>query len=205
MGKLRGETAKVAGYWSIYASLGPERSLEKLARILGKSAGFVRALEQYSSKYSWQERVRQYDTQRAQEAHIEREQEQRKRELLLQEERNRREEERERKRQEIEDARDRMDSEHALLGRTHALRAAKVIQDLIESKRMNAAAAVQLLKYATDIERLARGAETERTAVTVQEERSPSLLQFDLSILTIEQLEQLEQIAEEVESKKDGA
>jgi hypothetical protein len=54
-----------------------------------------------------------------------------------------------------------MNDEHSLFGRTQAMQAVRQIKELIDAKKLGAPAAVQLFKYATDLERVARGAATE--------------------------------------------
>jgi hypothetical protein len=85
----------------------------------------------WSSKYNWQERVKEYDRQKAEE-----------------------------KRRAREAAREEMNERHAALGMKHQQRALEHIERLIESKRFGSQAAVTLYKYATDFERLARGEAT---------------------------------------------
>ena len=180
MGKA-GESIKASAYFEEYVTLGPERSLEKLAELLYQRqatskpafATWLSKLKKMSATYGWVERVKQKDREAAAESR--------------------------RKKQEVVD---RMNEEHALLGRTHALRAAKQIQELIEAKRFGSQSAVTLLKVSTDLERVARGAATENKQVTIDEMPSSNKLSFDLSKLTDEQLARLEQIAEEVEESE---
>ncbi len=57
----RAHEAKIA-----YVTMGPQRSLEKLRQRLGKeSAGYVRTLEAWSSRYDWQATARAWDDQQA--------------------------------------------------------------------------------------------------------------------------------------------
>lgn len=72
----------------------------------------------------------------------------------------------ERDRRKRERAIEKMNEEHALLGRTQALRAVRQIEHLIEIQKFGSMAAVSLFKAATDLERLARGAATERAEHT---------------------------------------
>ena len=55
------ESAKAFAAFSIYLSLGPERSLRAVGEMLGKSEGLI---ERWSSKFDWSARVQ------AQEAHL---------------------------------------------------------------------------------------------------------------------------------------
>lgn len=52
------ETPRAYAAFEVYVRLGPQRSLQKVSRELGKSAAF---LSRWSSKYSWVERSRCYD------------------------------------------------------------------------------------------------------------------------------------------------
>lgn len=135
------ETSKAAAVFHEYCLLGPSRSLRKLAQKLRQSNDKPIATEStlmvWSSEHNWQERVKEFDKEQAEERHRKQE-------------------------QEIE----RMNQEHALLGRTQALRAVKQIEELIKLQKFGSQAAVQLLKVSTDLERLARGAATDRQEVT---------------------------------------
>lgn len=184
MSKKHPESARAAAYFEEYAAMGPERSLEKLARQLyenqeedrnTKEITWLTKLKAFSIQHNWQERVRERDREVARE-----------------------------KRRKLEESREQMNTEHALLGRTHALRAAKMIQELSEQGRMSSTAAVTLLKIATDLERLARGAETEITkTIEEQPKQHKHTIAFDLSRISDEQLERLEQLAEEIEPGED--
>src|SRR6266699_937343 len=81
--KQRRETPKAAAAFARYCAMGSERSLVKLAHKyrhdianaqleLGKRvptlASLKRVFERWSSQYHWQERVRTYDQERAEEA-----------------------------------------------------------------------------------------------------------------------------------------
>ena len=178
-----GESARSAAYYEEYAAMGPERSLEKLAHQLYLEQRKERPLEstwlsklkKASRDYGWQSRVKEYDR-----AQVE-----------------------ERKRAKA-DLLERMNEEHALLGRTHALRAAKMIAELTEQNRMSSTAAVTLLKIATDLERVARGAETEITrTIEDQPKQLQHTIAFDLTRLSDVQLSKLEEIAGEIESPDD--
>lgn len=135
------ETPKASAAFHEYCLLGPSRSLRKLAdrlhQFTPKSPPGIDTLKMWSSEHNWQERVKEFDKEQA-------------------EERLRKQQ------QEIE----KMNQEHALLGRTQALRAVKQIEELIKVQKFGSQAAVQLLKVATDLERLARGAATDRQEIT---------------------------------------
>src|SRR5258708_24670938 len=93
-----------------YAELGYGRSLARLAEKLGKSVGKTRVrlptLESWSAKYHWQERVKLYDQERAEE-----------------------------RRREQEAAIDTMNGEHASMAYNAAQLAAQQIRELMEEKR----------------------------------------------------------------------
>lgn len=67
------ETPKAAYAFQQYCAMGPARSLAKLADSYGKNTAYVRQYEKWSSLYNWQERVKQYDAERAEEKRIARE------------------------------------------------------------------------------------------------------------------------------------
>lgn len=127
------ETTKSMAALNAYLEMGPSRSLAKLAQKWGKNTSYIRQLERWSSEYGWVEQAKQFDKEQAEERHRKQEQEISK-----------------------------MNQEHALLGRTQALRAVKQIEELIKVQKFGSQAAVQLLKVSTDLERLARGAATDR-------------------------------------------
>lgn len=58
-----GESARAHEMRVAYATMGPGRSLEKLRQKYGKSAAYIRQLEEWSSQYGWVESARQYDEQ----------------------------------------------------------------------------------------------------------------------------------------------
>jgi hypothetical protein len=127
------ESPKAANAYGLYESMGPERSLAKLAKALGKPSGYARYLEEWSSRYNWQQRIADYERQQL--------------------------EERRKKRQaEI----DKMDEEHAIIGRGNLLRAVELVRRHIDTQDTTLASAVSLLKASYELERLARGAATER-------------------------------------------
>lgn len=128
------ETPKALAAFHEYCLLGPARSLRKLAESKQEYSKSVSLLMRWSTDHNWQERVKVYDAERAEE-----------------------------KRHKQEEELERMNAEHALLGRTQALRAVKQIEKLIEAQKFGSQASVQLLKVGTDLERVARGAVTERT------------------------------------------
>lgn len=130
------ETPKAAQAFQEYCLL-EDRSLAKLAQKYGRKPSYIRQLQRWSSDYQWQDRVKQYDAEQV--------------------------EERKRKR-EAELAK--MDLEHALMGRTAAIKAADLLRRRMDDNDIGAYALVQLLKIGTDLERLARGGATERQELT---------------------------------------
>lgn len=127
------ETPRAAAAFQSYLLLGPDRSLAKLAESLGKKSGYTRQLETWSSSFHWQDRARQYDMQEA-------------------------EKRRKKRQQELET----MDSEHALIGRTHLLRAITAMEPILKNNEAPFPSLVTLFKFSAELERLARGAATSR-------------------------------------------
>jgi hypothetical protein len=128
------ETGRAITAFAAYCALGSSRSLVKLTQELGKPSGYTRHLEAWSSKFHWVERATAYDREQA-DAKL------RQQEAAIQD----------------------MDERHAQLGMEQQELAVKQITALIEAKSFGSLASVQLLKFATDLERLARGLPTERT------------------------------------------
>lgn len=130
------ETPKAAAAFDEYCLLGPARSLRKLAEKLkqtnSKPIATEATLMVWSSEHRWQERVREYDVERAKEKRLKHD-------------------------ADIEA----MDERHAILGVKQQKKAAKLIKKLIDNEEFTPSSAVQLLKLSTDLERLARGAPTE--------------------------------------------
>lgn len=123
------ETAKALAAYREYELMGPDRSLAKVRQKYGKSSAKLRLLERWSSAHHWQDRVRAYDEEQAKIK-------QQKRQAEL----------------------DAMDDLHASLGRTLLLRAIRLIERHIEEGDTTFSAAIQLLKVAANLERVARGA-----------------------------------------------
>lgn len=171
------ETARAAEAFERYSALGPGRSLSKLARLMVEEAKgeahfpvnprqtpgnhpvkaptletILRQLEVWSSAHRWQERVRAYDREKAQELQRERE---------------------ERIRQ--------VNENHVTLARGQTIRAVKEIEHLASVHKLTGQAAVTLFKYAVDLERTALGIPTtvqEQTfsvAPEPQDDASPDL------------------------------
>lgn len=59
--QLPDETDTAYHRFSIYLKMGPDRTLEKTRKELGKASGYCRQLETWSSKYNWVKRVQAYD------------------------------------------------------------------------------------------------------------------------------------------------
>lgn len=125
------ETPKAAAAYAEYAAMGPMRSLAKLHQQLRQSQGTVRVgldtLEAWSAAHHWQQRVRAHDA------------------AIIAEQEARR----------LADN-EQMNERHALLGKTHQMRAIDQIGRLMAEGRFGSQAAVMLLKLAIDVERTAR-------------------------------------------------
>lgn len=70
------ETAKAYAAFVEYCALGPARSLEKLAALYQtrtKPVPGISTIKLWSTQHNWQERVKQYDAERAEEKRIARE------------------------------------------------------------------------------------------------------------------------------------
>ena len=134
------ETPKALAAYEEYAAMGPSRSLrklaEKLSQTIPKPSPTIETIKLWSSEHQWQERIKVYDAERIDERR-------RKHELEI----------------------EKMNERHAVIGTSQQVRAIKQIEALIEAKAFGSVAAVQLLKLATDLERVARGVETDRTEV----------------------------------------
>ena len=131
------ETPKAAAAFIAYCELGQGRSLAKLAKQWGKNKSYVGQLERWSSENSWQERVKDYE-----------------RELAA-----------ERRRKHDADIEE-MNARHAAVGMEQQEKVLRQIGKLMSIGEFGPYASVQLLKLATDLERVARGAPTERSELT---------------------------------------
>lgn len=134
------ESSKAKDAYYLYESLGPDRSIAKVAVQLGHSPGYQRTLEDWSRWYGWVKRAQAYDDEQL-----------------------------EKKRKARDKAYEEMNERHAQIGITQQKTALEVIKRLksVRGKGgIGAIAAVQLLKLSTDLERLARGAATEQLAIT---------------------------------------
>jgi len=135
------ETAKAKAAYAAYAAMGSGRSLRKLAEQRDKSgtkAGqLFKQFGKWSSAHRWQERVATYDAEQ--------------------------ETERQRKRAE---SIDKMDEEQAALSRMLLIRAVDILKRRLEADTIGGYALVQLFEKAANLERVARGAITERIEET---------------------------------------
>lgn len=135
--------ARIEATFAEYCAMGSgpgERSLVKLARMHAKPGDETnfrtlrRRYELWSARFGWADKLLEYDRNHAEE-----------------------------KRARREAALEKMEEEHALIARQGVLMAAKRIKDLMESGNFGPYSAVQLLKVASDLERLARGGATQRS------------------------------------------
>lgn len=55
------ETDTAFHRFSIYLQMGPKRTQQKVVEELGKSRGYEKQLQKWSSRYNWVERCREYD------------------------------------------------------------------------------------------------------------------------------------------------
>ncbi len=174
------ETPKAAQAFLQYCLLGHDRSLAKLAVTWklpnGKLAANLRQLETWSAQHSWQLRVTEYDKDRIEKQRINQ-----------------------------EDAIRLMNERHAIIGATQQERAIEQIEDLIAAKKFGSQAAVQLLKLATDLERLARMPEK---AQAKQDEQQPVEPQHGLYIAnydyaTQEELDTIQHIQDAINKRKE--
>lgn len=131
------ESAKAYQAYLDYRDLGVYRSLAKLNQQYGKKASYIRQLQKWSAQYDWQARIKQFEQEQAEERAAK-----------------------------IQAALDEMNERHIELALAQQEKASKQIADLIEARAFGSQAVVQLLKLATDLERLARGAPTEREEIT---------------------------------------
>lgn len=143
--KISEEPMKAKVALDLYLSMGVDRSIAKVAEQMGKASGYKRHLEDWSSRYKWVERARVYD-----------------------------EEQLERKRTERQKQIDEMNRRHIRLAIKQQENAIAAIEKLKNSKKgLGSIAAVNLLKLAIDIERLANDAATEQIALTGNKNADP--------------------------------
>lgn len=185
------ETPDAAKAFEDYYNMGDERSLERLANLMHQNqtkarpkpqtiATLLSKVKEWSSKQGWQQRIIDRDRTEA-----------------------------EKVRKKRAKALEQMNDEHALLGRTQALKAVQQIKNLIDAKKFGSQAAVQLFKMSTDLERVARGAATEvaqlqHVGKDGEELPSSSLIAIDTRNMTTEQLEMLKALALGMKSSENG-
>lgn len=131
------ETVKAAAAKELYLSLGPFRSHEKVAKLLGRNKGYVRLIEVWSSKYGWVDAARAHD-----EEHMK---------ILGSQ-----------FKEAAQDAIDEMNERQAKLARELHDKAVKRLNELIDAGELWGRDAVALYKESGDRERLSKGASTER-------------------------------------------
>lgn len=131
------ESAKAYQAFLDYRDMGVNRSLAKLNERYGKKASYIRQLQKWSALYDWQARIKQFEQEQAEERAAK-----------------------------IQADLDEMNERHVKLAVEQQEKARKQIEDLINARAFGSQAVVQLLKIATDLERLARGAPTEREEIT---------------------------------------
>jgi len=157
------ESTKAAAAYYAYEALGDSRSLRKLAEQMqpeiGKRSAKLRQLETWSASYGWQDRIKAFDADRAAE----------------------------RRRAEV-DALRKMNDRMAQIGVTQQSVALKQIQTLISDGKFGSQASVALLKLATDLERLSRGA-----ATSIEEQQHTGAV--GVGLVTLDQLAALQRQA----------
>jgi len=129
--RQKDERNKAYHAFCIYRDLGPDRSLEKTREILGKSAGYTRWMQTWSSKYDWVTRAQAYDD------YIERKK-------------------REKNEKEILEMADR----HVKLAKAFQQRLAQALQQ-IDPAQLSPSDMAKWLDVATKLERMSRGEPTE--------------------------------------------
>lgn len=145
--KIPKESSKAKRACDLYVSMGPDRSIAKVAEQLGHPPGYVRTLEEWSRLHGWVKRASAYD-----------------------------EEQLERQRRERQKQIDEMNKRHIKLAVKQQENAIEVIERLKSIKGkggLGSIAAVNLLKLAVDLERLANDAATEQIALTGNKNADP--------------------------------
>ena len=133
------ETAKAHAAFVEYCAMGPGRSIRKLAESDQQHIKSVSLLLKWSSEHNWQERVKQYDTERAEERRLARER-----------------------------AREEMELRQAEEAREDQILARRELRLLAEKHRLGSMPAVQYLKNAIEAERKALGADDNTTRVKAE-------------------------------------
>lgn len=146
--KIPKESSKAKAAYYVYESLGLDRSISKVAQQMGHPyPGYERHLEEWSRLYGWVERARKWDDEQL-----------------------------ERKRIERQKQIDEMNKRHIKLAIKQQENAIEVIERLKSIKGrggLGSIAAVNLLKLAIDLERLANDAATEQIALTGNKNADP--------------------------------
>lgn len=132
------ETTRAAQAFEDYYDLGDDRSLRKLAGSNQKYSKHIANLMKWSTEHGWQERVKARDRERA-------------------------EAKRKKHDAEIEE----MDRRHAQIGTSLQLKGLKQVDELLKLGKVDTSEAIRMIKLGTDLERVARGAPTERSEQTV--------------------------------------
>lgn len=121
----------------MYVEMGPERSHKKICELLGHPASYIRQIEEWSRKHGWVEKAKQHDIAQT-------------KKLMRA------------KRTKTQEAIEKMDEYQAELAKGLHIKAVKRLSDLMELDNLHGRDAVALYKETAAIERIARGAATER-------------------------------------------
>lgn len=181
------ETPDAVKAFEEYYDLGDGRSLDLLAQQRYQRQAkpkptvptILSRLKVWSSAHHWQDRLVQREQEEAEKA-------------------------RKKRTRQVE----KMNERHILIGTTQQAKAIKQIEALIEAKKFGSQATMQLLKLATDLERLALGAATERTELTGKDGGpldTHTTLSIDVTKLrdaTPEQIATLKALALELKAKE---
>lgn len=158
-GRPPGPSPVAEAAYAAYAAMGPRRSLARLHQLLQDDFSWngqpppKRNLEEWSSKYHWQERVKEYDRQRVEERRIIRE------ERIAQ-----------------------TNDEQYEASREMFQKTLDYARDLIERGEMGSQATVTLLKVLSDLQRLAVAADraevvedkTPSIQIIIEQDNTPS-------------------------------
>lgn len=172
---IKEESSRAKEACEEYIALGPSRSLTKLCEALGRPPGYHRTLAEWSTRFSWVARSRAYDDEQL-----------------------------EKKRKAREEQISQMNDRHAQIGLTQQKNALEQIQALIVSGNFKDSATVQLLKLATDLERLARGATLDRINVELTGKDGGPVATHETSDLSEEDLRLVVEMAAQLRERKDS-
>lgn len=167
------ESPKSAQAYQVYESLGPDRSFAKVVKYYqeynirdpsGKPyCPNDGTLKEWSTSFGWVARAKAHDEK-----------------IQAKEQK------------EIEEQLERMNKEHALIGRTEALNTIQHVKKMRDEGRLGATAAVEYIKFMITLERLARGAVSERTEQIQQNAGVPAhMMAVDPRTLSNDELQQL--------------